>query len=741
MTNPSPKTQEFPNSLMFRFQELIDNSEDGVIAYDTECRYTLWNPVMETFTGYSREEVLGKNAFEIFPYLKTMGLDNPFYETLKGKTVDFKETHFKNERGREVFLESRNFPIRSEDGEVVGGFAIIHNVTARKKIEEALRQSEDKFRKVFEEAPIPMLLTHRRRLVEVNRALCELLGYSPGEMLGKMLHDFLHPDDHSQSDDMGQQLAERKISRFQMLKRYLHKDGHVIWGNATATSLPDAQDGGGLAVAMIEDVTERKKFQESLQNSESNLRAVFNSGSQMIALIDKDGFLREFNRNADETMRYMTGQGYEKNRPFLDFVPADIRGACQENFNKVLGGESITVERCLPDREGNLRWFEFTFQPIQGAPGEITGICLSAVMIDDRRRAQQALRESEERYRLLVEVLPEAVVVHSDGKVLFVNSSGLKALGAVHPQEVVGKSILEIIHPDSRETALARIREIQEKGSTRDFVELKMVRRDGQILDLETKGVSFTYQGRPSVLTIIRDITERKKNQNMLLRYERLAAVGKAIAAIAHEVRNPLMAVAGTSEILRDKVKAQPDLARDVATLLEQTARLKNFMDDILDYSREMSVKKGTVNPKSLLEKSLKLVQAQPGGIPEGIKIVWEIEKGLPNFQADGERLEQVLVNVLWNAFQAMEKEGTLTLSAYSQNDYLFLEVRDTGPGINESLLPHLFEPFFSTKKQGTGLGLAISQKIMEAHGGLIALQRATPRGTRCILQLPLQKS
>lgn len=603
MALSTPKTPEHLNPLVFRFQDLIDSSEDGVIAFDSECRYTLWNPAMEAFTGYSRDEVVGKIAFEIFPYLKTMGLDNPFYEALKGNTVEVKETYFKNERGKEVYLESRNFPIRSASGEVVGGFAIIHNVTSRKKTEEALRKSEDKFRKVFEEAPIPMLLMQHRKLVEVNRALCEMLGYIPGDMLGRMLHDFIHPDDHSQSDEKGQELAEGKIQRFQMMKRYLHKDGRVIWGNATATALPDGMNGQPMALAMIEDVTERKKFQDALQSSESNLRAVFNSGAQMLALIDKDGFLREYNHNADESTRLMTGRGYEKNHLFLEYVPQDLHRAFQESFKRVLEGETITVERCLPDREGKLKWFEFTYQPIQDGNGGITGVCLTALLIDERRQAQQALQESEERYRLLVDVLPEAVVVHSDGKILFINSSGLKSLGASQPEEVVGKSILEFLHFDSKQTALARIREIQEKGGTQDFIEQKIVRRDGQVLDVETKGVSLIYQGRPSVLTIIRDVTERKKNQTLFLRYERLAAVGKAIAAIAHEVRNPLAVVAGTTEILREKVKGQPELAREVAVLMEQTGRLKNFINDILDYSREMPVKKGTIDPKSLLER------------------------------------------------------------------------------------------------------------------------------------------
>ena len=265
-------------------------------------------------------------------------------------------------------------------------------------------------------------------------------------------------------------------------------------------------------------------------------------------------------------------------------------------------------------------------------------------------------------------------------------------------------------------------------------------RLDGQPIPVEVKGTSFHYQGQRAIMTIIRDITEAKKIQQRFLQYERLAAVGKVIAAIAHEIRNPLVIVSGMTQILKAKMESRSEFTQELSTILGQTDQLRLFMNDILDYSRDLQIRKVPVELQGIVESALIGVQAQLGLGHVNVQVRREWGSPVLQVWADGERLEQVLANLILNAYQSMKEQGVLTLSGRVEGDWMVLGVQDDGSGIQASDLPHLFEPFFTTKKHGSGLGLPISQKIMEAHGGRIEVQPVSPHGTLFNLYLPLTR-
>jgi two-component system sporulation sensor kinase A len=715
----------------------VDSTEEGVLAFDTQCRYVLWNPAMERFTGRPKEQVLGSNAFDFYPTLRETGDDRYFYEALQGRGCEVKEQPYRNDRGREVWLEARFFPMRDHQGEVIGGLALLHDVTLRHKTENALRQSGEKFQKIFQEGPIPMLMTENRKIVAVNRALCVMLGYDSHELLGRKVRDFVHPEDKGESDQQGQDAAEGKIPGFRMRKRYLHKDGRVIWGDATVTVLSGEGGSHSGMLSLIENITDRKAAEEALLRSEADLRSVFNSGSQGMVLIGSDGLLRDYNRNAEKILNTVRRASFEKGRHFRDYVPANLLSDYDEKFNLALKGEYVLVERAVLSPSGSETWIEFTYNPVRDESGRVSSVCMTGIPIDERRRAMEALRESEERYRRLVEFSPEAVLVHSGGRILYANPACLEGLKASARDTLVGRPILDFIHPDYRELTLTRVNHILEKGESNEWVEQKMVGLDGETIEVETKGTPIQYQGRPAVLTMIRDIRDRKKNQATLLRYERLAAVGQVITAIAHEIRTPLSVVGATAQFLREKAEEKNEWKEETETLYAQTERLRRFFDDILDYSREMSIRKDLFRPREVMEQALELARSQARHHP-GVKILWDWDEKTPALIADSLRLEQVLVNLFLNSFQALKEGGTVNLASRLLPDWLQLEIRVDGPGISEAILPRLFEPFFTTKKQGTGLGLPISQKIAEAHGGRIEIRVLKPHGTCCTLFLPL---
>ncbi len=864
VTNP---LFDYPSTL----QALFSSRTHNIILIDREGLIQAFNEgaAKAALEIQGVEYHVGLDFFSVIPEAARNKVRERHERILAGESLHLEVSYSGIDR-IDHWYEIQYDPVRDEKGEITGVCLTNICIDDRKKTEESLRASEEKFRKLFEEAPTAMAMVLDFKFLKVNRAFQEMLGYREEEMIGKTLFEITHPDDLPQTTEIANAVHQGEKDRFQSEKRYLRKGGQAIWTNVSGTVIRDSAGKKLYSLIMIENITERKTAQEALRKSEGDLRAIFNSGSLMVTLLDSQGRILDCNKNALAAMESMTGMKTEMGKPLVEYMHlnADFRTEFEEQFQRSLKGEVLVVQRAVKILNGSSFWLEFSYTPVYGSLGMITGICMTATNIDERKKAEEALRrseadlkavfnsgsqvtvlinregkiqgfnksasamaprvlgrelkigmpfmellppgasqdiyqksfsdglagretkgerairsadgrerwvevnyqpvlngqggvdgvcfslgfiderkkaeqdlrESEERYRKLVEFSPEAVVVHSAGKILYVNSSGLKMLGTDQPEKIVGKMVLDFVHPEYRELSLTRIQKIADKGEPTEWTEQKLVSVDGRVLDAETKGTPFVFQGRPAVLTIVRDITDRKKTQGMLLRYERLAAVGNVIAAIAHEIRNPLAVVSGMSQILNAKLESRSEFSQELQTILSQTDRLRLFMNDILNYSRETEIKKEKVDLQSLLERSLVTAQTQFGSQHVNIKVKQELEKPIPDLWADGERLEQVLVNLVLNAYQAMKDMGTLVLNCSVREGWVFLGVKDDGPGINEGDLHHLFEPFFTTKKNGSGLGLPISQKIVEAHGGKIEVRRVQTGGMLFTIQLPIQK-
>ncbi len=842
-----------------KFRKVFENAQMGMTLVDKNFHFAHVNRAFCDFLGYSPKELIGRTFEEItYPEDLTQNVANAEgLKFSKGFRMQKRYLH-KNESVLWANLSVTAF--LDAKGELLYSLGMVEDITQRKLAEEALRNSEEKFRRIFEDAPTAMAMVSDYRFIKVNKAFRELLGYSEEEITGKTLFDITHPDDLPKTKTIATAVHDGKKDNFKSEKRYLRKGGQSLWANVSGTVIRDGAGNKLYSLIMIENISDRKVAQEALRKSEADLRAVFDSRSEVAILINRDGRIKGFNKSADSMAPRILGRGIETGMLFAETLPpgASLK-IFQESFAAALEGKETKGERSIVAADGKERWVEVNYQPVFNDEGGVEGVCFSLTFIDRRKKAEQdllesqerferlaqvtqegvllhenpnvldanqaladmlgyttdemvgksgfdflapeshetarrnmregssapyealALRkdgttlqvelqgrnfqykgkelrvlsardltwrkqaeriltESEDRYRRLVEVSPEAIIVHAGGKVLYVNPTGVEMFGA-EGKNVEGRSVQEVLHPESREMAMARVQQIMETGKPTDWIEQKLLRLNGEEFLAETKGIPFLYQGIPGVLTIARDITERKKSQQTLLRYERLAAVGKVIAGLAHEIRNPLAVVSGMSQILKAKLESRSEFSQELATILSQTDRLKLYMNDILDYSREMEIKKGKVDVQNLLEKSLVVVQAQIGHPHVNIQVKRQWAKNLPELWADGERLEQVLVNLILNAYQSMNEKGTLTLSCDQEGEAIFLGVRDDGPGISETDLPRLFEPFFTTKKHGSGLGLSISKKIVEAHGGKIEVQRIQPQGTLFTIQLPIQKT
>ena len=352
----------------------------------------------------------------------------------------------------------------------------------------------------------------------------------------------------------------------------------------------------------------------------------------------------------------------------------------------------------------------------------------------ERSRAERALKESEERYRKLVELAPELISILSGEEITYINQQGLTILGAEDTTELVGRSFMEMVHPSSRDTLLEYIERYKNGYSGRaDFV-IMCTRPDGEIVELEVSAIAFTHEDAPAMLMLAEDVTEKHKVERQLVQTSKLATLGEMAASVAHEMNQPLNVIrmaADTCALQYDLEAVKPAFQRERLSLISgQTERMSEIIKHLQIYSRPDDDDFAPFDPMKAVGRAVDMIEhdCRLSGI--GIDVVAPSQKCLVNGRQV--QLEQVLVNILTNARDAINENGDdadgigglIRVSAMIDENQKFLKlaVNDNGGGVPEPAIDLLFHPFFTTKDvgKGTGLGLSVSYGIVEAMGGKI---------------------
>lgn len=358
--------------------------------------------------------------------------------------------------------------------------------------------------------------------------------------------------------------------------------------------------------------------------------------------------------------------------------------------------------------------------------------------IGERKRVEASLRESEERYRQLVELSPDAILVHKDGRILFVNGSALRMFGARAPEDLVGTAIWDRVPADFRETVRARVRQITEQHRNSSLLEQQILRLDGTLIDVEVQGTPFIYQGQPAIQVVIRDIAKRKEIERMKDEF---------VSTVSHELRTPLTSIQGSLGLIANGVMgALPGTAQPLLDIAyKNCSRLVLLINDILD-SEKIAAGKMAFAFKDqelmpLLEHAVELNRAF--GAQYGVR--FEIDAAVPaaRVNVDHDRLIQVLTNLLSNAAKFSPKGEVVLVSAERADGALRISVRDRGPGIPPEFRDRIFQKFSQADssdrraKGGTGLGLSISKAIVEKHGGTLTFESEVGKGSTFTVELP----
>ncbi|WP_409292999.1 ATP-binding protein [Peribacillus sp. SCS-37] len=356
----------------------------------------------------------------------------------------------------------------------------------------------------------------------------------------------------------------------------------------------------------------------------------------------------------------------------------------------------------------------------------------------DRSRLQyKKARENEEGYKILLDSLPRTVVIHHNEKILYANQAAARMIGAKSRDDLIGSCLLDWVVPDSKNKLAYRVKQINKENKCMDTYEYKLKRLDGTMFYFEASSIGITFAYKKAILTIGKDVTERKEETDRLLqKSEKLALLGQMAAGIAHEIRNPLTSIKGFIQLFKNNHLKE----EYVDIVLSELERINSIVGEFLVLAKPTASVLAEQDVKLLVKDVVTLINTQ--SILNNVQIFVELESDLPKISCEEKQLKQVFLNLLKNSIEAMPDGGNIDVKVTKlDGDFISINIIDQGIGIPQERIATLGEPFYTTKEKGTGLGLMTCFKIIEAHNGELKIDSVVNQGTTIEVILPALSS
>ncbi len=739
----------------------VTNAPIVLYATDAQGVQTLSEGKALEGLGLKPGEWVGRSVFDNcadYPYI----LEN-LREVLGGV-----EKHWQGPFGDRMF-ENRAMPILDLDGGVVGLIGVAIDITVRyraqlallqlnqelelrvqdrteelqeanyrlqaeiierQQVEVALRDSEERFRAVFEQAAVGMdICDLEGRFIRANQKLCNIFGYSWEELQGLTFMDLTHPDDLPSNKLQVRSLLAGEISTFSIEKRYIHKQGHLIWANTTASLLRDEAGQPQYYIGIVRDISDRKRAELALQQSEEMFRAISLQAAVGIAGVDRDEKLIFVNQKFCEIVGYSQEELKELTYEDLTY-PEDLEVESQLAAGlDVAGYLSYSMEKRYIRKNGEIIWVKVAATLLENLREPIRGIAV-VEDINERKLIEQELRASREKYKTLFEILPIGVTMtDKDGNIIQANPSSEKMFG---PLIVPGKLRnirdfeWDMIRADGSPmspTELACMRAFREQIVVKNQ-EVGIIKEKGIITWISISAAPIPLEDCGVAIADV-DITERKQIEQMKEDF---------LAIASHELRTPLTSLLASLKLLATgKFGGLSDSGKRLLEFaLLDTERLVRLVQEILDLQSLKSGKKSLIFQNCLtdllLERAVNIIKP----IAEKAEVNLSANAVSIPLVADGDALIQVLTNLLDNAIKFSHKGSTVWAIARQHPEGVLFAIKDSGRGIPADKLETIFQPFGqadasdSRDRGGTGLGLPICRTILEQHEGRIWVE-STP--------------
>jgi PAS domain S-box-containing protein len=674
------KNDDVLKEIQLQQKAILDNIPDIAWLKDKESRFLAANEPFGKSCGYDPKDLVGKTDLDIWPKELAERYRTDDREVIKSGRRKIVEEPLADKEGKKRWLETIKTPIYNDKGKVIGTTGIARDITERKRMEEELKRAYDEMGVKVEE--------RTRYLNELNRSLNKEIS------------------EHKKTD--------RLLTKL--------KDCFLVFG-------PDPDKNIKLLVALCGAMMNPAcALYNRLENDKLHTIGQWNTPPDFKLVDIAQGHICadviEEGKNEFKIIRGLKNTAYAKTDPNVG------RYNLETYIGKAIKcGQTAVGSLCVvfnSDVKPNKEYLDF-FNIISAAIG----------VEEDRKLAQKELQESENLYHAIVALSPEAIAVHSEGKIVFVNQAGSKLFGAENAQQIIGRPTMSFVHPDSREMVVKRISKMLKGAEGVPMVEEKFLRLDGTTIDVDVAAQPLTYKGKKAVQVIVRDVTEHKK-------IERMKA--NLIRDISHKLKNPVAMAEMAYDMCLQGMKKQDMKILQTAhnIIFNNLNSLHKDIDAILSYNALIRRKKPESKKIVLLKKTIKLILQDLGAIitDKKIKVKIDIPKQAGNILIGPNDIKIILYNLIDNAIK-FTSQGSIYIMAQKTKQAMTITVKDTGIGIAQADQEMIFETFYqkSPSRSGTGLGLAICKEIIERYGGDIKINSAGEgRGTVVTVILPQAK-
>ena len=568
--------------------------------------------------------------------------------------------------------------------------------------------------------------------------------YSAQELLTMCVFDLDVPESAADAAVHIQNTMVHGMDRFETRNR--RKDGSIIDVELSVQYV--AIEDGGLLIGFLRDITDRKQAEEVIRESERKFKSIVEHITDVFFMQDSNRELLYISPQAEQVLGYTAEEVRNNWRNYMTDNPVNLDAHEKTQLAFTTGEKQPPYLQEYMHRDGTKRLVEINESPLKNDKDEVIGIVGAIRDITERKRSESALKESEEKYRSVVENALEAILIAIDGMIVFTNNRTAVLTGYAQ-EELSSRPFTEFIHPDDRDMVIDRhLRRMKGEDIPKNIYSFRIVDKPGNIKWVELSVVLITWEGRPATLNFLTDITDRKRLEEERQRVDKLESVGVLAGCIAHDFNNILTAILGNISLAGMDAAPGSDLQNSLEQAEKASLRAKALTKQLLTFSKGGAPVTELASLTELLKETARF--ALRGS---KVKCHFSIPAGLWHAEVDAGQVSQVIQNLVINAQQSMPIGGTIELTAENialsetqslgrglplkAGNYVRISVTDHGTGIPGDHMEKIFDPFFTTKQKGSGLGLATSFSIARQHGGHISVESELGAGSTFYFYLP----
>ncbi len=626
---------------------------------------------------------------------------------------------------------------------------VVQDITDFVHAEERLVESERRYKALFDNTSAVHLVVDRQTgaITEANAAAERFYGWSIGQLRQMNATDL--------NGVPLETMRERLSLAYDGLRQYYESQHRLANGEMRSVGVfcgPIDLGGRQYVHYIIHDITDRRLAEEKLLASEARYRNLFHNNAAVQIIIDC-GTGAIFDANSAACLYYnMALEEIQKKKIWeIDPSPREFI------WSKIHTAMSTGTEHVLTRHyrgDGEIRDVE-----VYGGRVDLGGHTLVHAIVHDiteRKQAEEALAESEQRFRLFVENAPDGVFVETKGRFVYVNHKTKEMFGVDTEEELIGRDVLSSFSEEYRDSIRERMRMLSRELQPVPLKDEAIIRMDGRKLNVEVSAVPFHYQGSNGALVFMRDITDRRQMQKeketmeaQLQQKQKLEAIGTLAGGVAHEINNPVTGIINYAQLAGESPAADQEIKDFCGEIIYEGRRIADIVSSLLKFARQEKKTHSPAQMNDIVMGTLSLTRTILRHDQIGLEV--DIPDDLPSVKCRSQQIQQVVMNLITNARDALNarykeynenKRIMIKCRMFEKEDrrWLRLAVEDRGTGIPADVMDKIFDPFFTTKPrdEGTGLGLSISHGIVREHHGELYFETTPGEYTRAVLELPV---